>query len=492
MGLHRSSYCWLLSISSIYRRRYVIKRSKEVGVRKVLGGSRANLVLQFLTETAIVICFAILLAMLLVPPLLWKTISTILFLRGLSFSSILFSRKNLFFFLLLLAGTSILAGLYPAVGLSSYSPVVSLKGEGGQRGGEKWWLRKALIVFQFSISLIFIISILVIGRQMRYMLGTDIGITTDAVLDLYTSSREDLGKLLVLKEQTKQLPDVERVILQGNPATGPGRSGTEVTLLGSGTEKLKVDAKWANEEFIPFYGIKITAGRNILPSDSLRECVINETCARALGFTQPEKALGHILRFSEVPIPIVGVVADFHPGSFHELIPPLIIGHHPDLEQGLAIRFATSENVGDLHATLTAIGKIWKGVYPDQEFDYRFQDELVASMYKNDQKTAKLVRAAMMITIFISCLGLFGLVLFTARRKTKEIAIRKTIGASVADIVTMLCKEFVSLICVAILVASPVTWWVMNRWLDGFAYRLPISWWIFALAGDNGNRQQLC
>ncbi len=187
---------------------------------------------------------------------------------------------------------------------------------------------------------------------------------------------------------------------------------------------------------------------------------------------------------NKVPIPIVGVVADFHPGSFHELIAPLIIGHFPDQERDLGIRFATTgENVGDLHAALTAIGKIWKDVYPDHEFSYSFLDEQVASMYENDQKTAKLVRAATLITIFISCLGLFGLVLFTAQRKTKEIAIRKTIGASVANIVTMLCKEFVSLICVAIVVASPVAWWVMHRWLDGFAYRLPISWWIFVLAG---------
>jgi putative ABC transport system permease protein len=457
-----------------------LKRSKEVGVRKVLGGSRANLVLQFLTETAIVSCFAILLAILLVSPLLGFFHDFVP--PGVVFHP--FSRENLFFFLLLLLGTSVLAGLYPAVGLSSYSPVVSLKGEGGRRGGEKWWLRKVLIVFQFSISLIFIIGILVIGRQMRYMLRTDIGIRTDAVLNLQTSRSEDLGKLQVLKEKIKQLPDVERVILQGNPATGPGRSGTMVTLLGSGTEKMKVDAKWANDEFIPFYGMKITAGRNILPSDSLREFVINETCARALGFFQPGKALGHFLRFNEVSIPIVGVVTDFHQGSFHELIAPLIIGHFPEEERDLGIRFATTGgNVGDLHATLIAIGKIWKDVYPDQEFGYSFLDEQVASMYENDQKTAKLVRVAMLITIFISCLGLFGLVLFTAQRKTKEIAIRKTIGASVANIVTMLCKEFVSLICVAIVVASPVAWWVMHRWLDGFAYRLHISWWIFALAG---------
>lgn len=457
-----------------------IRRSREVGVRKLLGSSRLSLVFQFITETAVVSGFAILLGGILVLPV--RSLFADFIPPAMVFHPL--SPENLGFFLLLLVVTSLLAGLYPALGLSSYSPVLSLKGEGGQRGGEKWWLRKGLILFQFTISLFFIVGTLVIGRQMRYTLSTDIGIRTNAVLNLHTSRSEDLGKLQVLKEKIKQLPAVEKVILQGNPATGPRRSGTAITLLGRGTEKMIVDAKWANDEFIPFYGMKITAGRNMLPSDSLREFVINETCARALGFTQPGKAVGHFLRFNEVPIPIVGVVADFHQGSFHELITPLIIGHFPEVEQDLGIRFVTTdENFGDLHATLTAIGKIWKDVYPDQEFDYSFLDEKVASMYKGDQKTAKLVRAATLTTIFISCLGLFGLVLFTAQRKSKEIAIRKITGASVANIVTMLCKEFVLLICVAILVASPVAWWVMHRWLDGFAYRLPISWWIFALAG---------
>jgi ABC-type lipoprotein release transport system permease subunit len=457
-----------------------IQRSKEVGVRKVLGGSRLNLVFQFLTETAIVSCLSILLAALLVQPVLS-------FFRDFIPPGVVFhpfSRETLAFLLLLMLGTSILAGLYPAMGLSSYSPVLSLKGADGPRGGEKWWLRKGLIVFQFSISLIFIIGTLVMGRQIHYMLNTDPGIKTDAVLAIQTDWKVNPDKLRVLKEKIKQLPGVENVVLQGDPPTGWGQFSGDVTLLGKVPAKLKVDLDWSNEEFIPFYGMKMVAGRNILRSDSLREFVINETCLQALGFTQPEKALGQFLQFNGQAIPIVGVVADFHQRSFHDPIAPLIIGHAPDVEQMLGVRLSTrGKNLATIQTTLTAMDKIWKEVYPDQEFGYHFLDELVASFYESEQRTSKLMRTAMLITIFISCLGLFGLVLFTAQRKTKEIGIRKIIGASVADIVTMLSKDFVVLVGIAILVASPVAWFVMNRWLEGFAYRLPIRWWIFALAG---------
>lgn len=457
-----------------------LQRSKEVGVRKVLGSSRVSLVFQFLTETAIVSFCAILLAVLLVRPMLF-------FFRDFIPPGIVFhplSRENLVFLLLLLPGTSVLAGLYPAIGLSSYSPVLSLKGEGGPRGGEKWWLRKGLIVFQFSISLIFIIGTLVIGRQIHYMLNTDLGFKTDAVLSIPDWSGS-LSKRLMLKEKIKQLPGVENVVLQGDAPAGQGHSSTSITFLGKSPVLLKPDVDWSNEEYIPFYGMKMLAGRNIPRSDSLREFVINETCMRALGFTEPEKALGQFLQIAEMgAIPIVGVVADFHQRSFRDPIAPLLIGHDPNSERSLGVRLYTrGKGVAAIQATLAAMGKIWKDVYPDREFEYRFLDEEIASFYATEENTSRLVRVAMLIMIFISCLGLFGLVLFTARRKTKEIGIRKVIGAGVADIVSLLCKDFVALVCIAILVASPVAWWLMNRWLQGFVYRLPVSWWIFAVAG---------
>jgi putative ABC transport system permease protein len=456
-----------------------IRRSKEVGVRKVLGGSRLNLVFQFLIETVIVSCLAILLAVLLVQPML-------LFFHDFIPPGVVFhpfNRENLVFLFLLLLITSILAGLYPAIGLSSYSPVLSLKGEGGPRGGEKWWLRKGLIVFQFSISLIFIICTLVISRQIRFMLYSDFGFKSDAVLSVYQLDG-NLSKRQVLKEKIKQLPGVENAVFQGDDPAHQG-SSISVTFLGKNPVMLKPDVDWANQEYIPFYGMKMVAGRNIMRSDSLREFVINETCLRELGFTTPEKALGRFLQVPELgAFPIVGVVADFHQRSFHDPIAPLLIGHMPDMESTLGVRLsAKGKDVATIQSTLAAMSKIWKDVYPDKEFEYSFLDQEIASFYETEQRISKLVRVAMLVTIFISCLGLFGLVLFAAQRKTKEIGIRKIIGASVADIVTLLCKDFVVLVCIAILIASPVAWWLMNRWLQGFVYRLPISWWIFAAAG---------
>jgi putative ABC transport system permease protein len=219
----------------------------------------------------------------------------------------------------------------------------------------------------------------------------------------------------------------------------------------------------------------VVAGRNLLLDDTLRELVINETCSRTLGFTRPEKALGQFLTLGDKPIPIVGVVADFHETSYHDPIEPLVIGHSPDDERCLGIQLATKGvPEANVQAILAEMGKIWKGIYPNSEFGYFFIDEALASFYEAEQKTSLLMKAAMMITIFISCLGLFGLALFTAQRKTKEIGIRKIIVASVADIVTLLCKDFVMPVCIAILIASPVAWWLMNRWLEGFADRLPM------------------
>jgi hypothetical protein len=458
-----------------------IQRSKEVGVRKVLGSSRLHLVFQFLAETAIVSGFAILLAALLVRPLLS-------FFRDFIPPGVVFhpfGGENLVFLLLLLLGTTVLAGLYPAIGLSSYSPVLSLKGEGGPRGDEKWWLRKGLIVFQFSISLVFIIGTLVIGRQIRYMLHSDFGFKSDTVMAI-NNAGGSVSKLRVLKEKIRQLPGVENVVLQGYvPVLAGGYPSVSVTLLGKSPVMLQPDVDWANDEYIPFYGMKMLAGRNIIRSDSLREFVINEACMRALGFTDPEKALGQFLQVPELgKFPIVGVVADFHQRSFHDPIAPLLIGYVPDLEWSLGVRLSSAgKDVPTIHATLTEMSKIWKEVYPDREFEYGFIDEEIANFYQTEERTSKLVRMAMLITVFISCLGLFGLVLFTAHRKTKEIGIRKVIGASVADIVRLLCKDFVLLICIATAVASPIAWWLLNRWLEGFAYRLAISWWIFVLAG---------
>ena len=457
-----------------------IQRAKEIGVRKVLGSGRLSLVAQFLTETFVVSLFAVAMAILMVNPVL--TFFRDFIPAGLAFHP--FNTGTLAFILLLTLVTSLLAGLYPAKVLSSYAPILSLKGDGGPRGGEKWWLRKGLIVFQFSISLIFIIGTLVIGRQIRYMQNTDLGFKTDAILSVYTSWRDTSNRVRVFAEKIRQVPGVENVILQQNPPTGWGKANGDVTFLGKRPVKLRISVFGGNEAFIPFYGMRLIAGRNLIHSDSLQEFIINETYLSALGFTRPEEALGQFLQYGDNVRPIVGVVADFHESSFHDPIEPMIIGHFPEGERNVGIQLAArGQQAGHVKSTLAAIGKIWTEIYPREEFDYRFIDKAVASFYEDEQKTSRLITAATLITIFISCLGLYGLTMFTAQKRTKEIGIRKIIGAGTVDIVTLLSKDFVLLVCIAFFIASPVAWYFMHNWLDGFAYRITIHWWIFAEAG---------
>lgn len=466
-----------------------IQRAKEIGVRKVLGSTRTSLVFQFLTETFVVTLFAGGIAVLLVNPML--SLFNDFIPAGVVFH--LFRPGTLLFIGIVTALTSLLAGFYPAKVLSAYLPVLSLKGGGVQKGGEKWWLRKGLIVFQFSISLLFIIGSIVIGRQIDYMLNTDFGFKTDARLSLGSDwGEKDISrKQQVLTEKLSRLPGVEKVVLQGDPPTGWGMNGNFITHLVRDQQpkqvrmdSLRVDIDFADDAFIPFYGMRIVAGRNVLKSDSLRELVINETCSKDLGFKRPGEALGQLLGFQGKILPVVGVVADFHEGSFHDAIRPLIIAHEPREEGVVGILLASKgKQAANIKATLAAMEKIWKELYPRGNFEYVFPDRSIAAFYDAEQKTSLLMRAAMIITIFISCLGLFGLALFTAQLKTKEVGIRKVLGASVADITVLLTRDFVWLVVIALLIASPVAWFLMNKWLENFAYRIPVSAGIFAAAG---------
>ncbi|MGH2566636.1 MAG: ABC transporter permease, partial [Ginsengibacter sp.] len=222
----------------------------------------------------------------------------------------------------------------------------------------------------------------------------------------------------------------------------------------------------------------------LVPSDSMKEVLVNETYAKILGFTNPEDIVGKLLYQNDKPYPVVGVVSDFHQGSFHEAIQPVIIAHVPKRERSVAIKLATKgKQASEAKAILANVEKEWKKVFEDRPFNYRLMNESIASLYEQESNTAWLVNSAMLITIFISCMGLFGLGMFTAEKRTKEIGIRKVLGASVTDITTMLNKDFALLVLVAILIASPIAWYLMNQWLLDFAFRTDISWWVFIVAG---------
>jgi len=457
-----------------------IQRAKEVGVRKVLGSSRSSLVLQFLTETFVLTLCSVSLAVSLVNPTLALFHSYIP--AGVTFN--FFEPSTIIFLALVTLITSVLAGLYPAKLLSSYLPVVTLKGAGTQRGSEKWFLRKGLIIFQFSVSLVFIIGSIGITNQLKYTREKDPGFNSDAIVVLPTPWNESLSKLSVLADKIKKLPGVSNVAIQWlSPMTDNGRV-MQLKFNSTDRKEIEVGQVAGNENFIPLYNIKLLAGRNLTHADSVNEFIINETFLKYMGYKKPGDAIGKILYWNDKPFPIVGVVADFHTASFHDPISPLCIINRADRQHTLAVKLASKAGqAGSIHLTLLQLEKEWKQMYPAETYKYEFYDDSLALLYKKDQQTATLINTAMTTTILISCIGLFGLILFTTGKRAKEISIRKILGAGVGNILVLLSKDFVMLVLIALLLASPIAWYFMNQWLQGFAYRINISGWIFVGAG---------
>jgi putative ABC transport system permease protein len=456
-----------------------LRRAKETGIRKVLGSQRSGLVFQFLTETFVLTFIAAFIAVWMVRPVL--SLFSDYVPAGVAF---ILNGPTLIFLISVLLLTTILAGFYPAIVLSSYMPVQSLKGS-GTTIKEKGYLRKSLIVFQFSISLLFIIATLVIGNQIHFMRDSDKGFKTDAIVNVRKVWRDRSDKANALAESFRHIPGVEQVIMETFAPMGFPHMMADIEYKNKDDIKLQISLQPDNEGFIPFYGMKMLAGRNLFHSDSLSEFVINETCSKRLGFVNPEEAIGkQIIWQNGKSYPIVGVVADFHENSFHEPMKPVVIGHMPEQEKGIAMKLATK----GLHAEqakliLAQAEKEWKKVYPEENFQANFLNESIRWLYDQETKTAWLMNAIMVITIFISCMGLFGLAMFTAEQRTKEIGIRKVLGATVFNIMTLLNKDFVKLVVLSLILASPVAWYFMNRWLDDFVFRIQISWWIFILAG---------
>ena len=458
-----------------------IQRAKEVGIRKVLGGGRRSISAQFFTETAVLTVAAVVLAVLMVKPVLHIFADYIP--DGVHFR--LLDGPTLVFLFSIAVITTLATGFYPARVLAAYLPALTLKGKTVTEGSGKGVLRKSLIVFQFTISLLFIIASVVIGSQLRYALHTDLGFRTDAIVTLRPLWGDKTGKMAVLAEKVRELNGVGQVIRESIPPMSRAHMGTGVALQGSDQKGIDASIYAGNEDYLPFYGMKLLAGRNLLHNDSTQEVLINETCARELGFSDLNKALGQmVVGVGDKAYPVAGVVADFYESSFHEQIKPVVFEHDPRIENSVAIRIESKGMApGQFKALMGKIEKNWKTLYPEETFSYSFLDESIANLYTMDFQIEWWANVAMGITIFISCLGLLGLAIFSTERRTREIGIRKVLGATVSRIVIMLCRDIVLLIVIALLIASPLAWYFMHGWLQGFAYRTSLSIWMFVAAG---------
>jgi putative ABC transport system permease protein len=466
------------------------QRAKEIGIRKVLGSNRIRLGIQFLCEAFLMALFSAILSLVLLNPALNA-------FQGIIPPGMVIPWFSLFAFLFIITiVTSLLAGIYPAKVLSSYQPALTLKGQGAGTPNHKAYLRKALIVFQFTISILFIIGSIVINSQIHFMLNKDLGFKKDAIVNVSTSVNYPRKNKYVLAEKIRGLSGVDMVSVSQDLPEENGTRGGALYCQDKGTE-IQALYRACDDHYIPLYGIKMIAGRNFnAPSgnDSLTEFLINESCARQLGFKRPEDAIGYTLQaggrgktrfYAFCTGPVVGIVGDFHAQPLNTAIQPTCIMAAKNLYYGLLnVRLSTSgRQINDLKGTMANIEKQWAAIYPNERFEYSFFDRTIAGFYDEQQKTSEIIKAAMVIAIFISCMGLFGLAAFTAVQRTKEIGIRKVLGASVAGIATLMIREFVLLVGLGILVASPIAWYFMHNWLQSFSYRISMNAWVFLLAG---------
>ncbi|HEY4326945.1 MAG TPA: FtsX-like permease family protein [Mucilaginibacter sp.] len=465
------------------------QRAKEIGIRKTMGSSRRQLIFQFLSETFFITLLAVVISIVLTPIIL-KLFSD--FVSPDIKADLLLQPGIVLFLVILTLSVSILSGFYPAIVLSGYKPVLVLKNQ-AQSNSHKTrnaWLRKSLTVSQFVIAQFFIMATVLVSKQIYYALHKDLGFKKEAILVINTPYKtRKVSSNQVLLNKFRSMPQVALASL-GSAAPSSGNTNTTRGIYHDGKKEIRteVEMKAADENYIKVYQIKLLTGRNIQASDTGKAIIINNVYAKILGFTRPQEAIGKQLDQlnSDKKVTIIGVVADFYERSLHSPINPLAIyWGRGQYQQGTLHVALKSETAGgsEWKTAIASMGKAWKEIYPDDDFDYHFYDETIAKFYTTEQHTSTLLTWATGLSIFISCLGLLGLAIYTTNQRTKEIGVRKVLGATVAQIVRLLSTELILLILLAFLIVTPIAWWAMNKWMQSFADRTAISWWIFALSG---------
>lgn len=465
-----------------------LQRAKEVGVRKSIGASRKQLIFQFIGETVLYsfmsIVLATVLAMLLLP---WLNRFT-----GKHIAMGLFASPTVLLMLLLLGIiTGVLAGFYPALVLSAFKPSKVLKSSGGvETPGRAAWLRQALVVGQFTLSALLLISTIVVFRQVLYLHNKNLGFNKEEIMFFPMRGDEMFRSTEAFKNRLLQAPGVTAVSI-GYGFPGDAVAGDEIRSMENGkwithpATQLMVDY-----DYIKTLGLKVIAGRSFdktMQTDKNQAFMLNETAVRQLGFETAEKAIGQKLAWSVWGASqsdslktgtVIGVVQDFNYKSLYDKVETAVLQIFPDAAWKVAVKIKTT----GVYNSIKEVEKAWNAYSPEYPLEYKFLDENFEEMYRSEDKLKTLVWIFTGIALFVGCLGLFGLAAFTAERRKKEVGIRKVLGASTRGIVLLLSKNFVGLVILSLVIASPVAWFFMHQWLQNFAYRVDISWWIFALA----------
>ncbi|HMH23878.1 MAG TPA: ABC transporter permease [Puia sp.] len=452
------------------------ERAKEVGIRKVVGAAKSQLASQFIGESVILCLISFILtigACILLLPLFNQ-------MAGKTISHGIFGNINYIIILLVAAiGIGLLAGLYPALVLSSFKPVVVLKGR-FVTSVKGILLRKGLVIAQFTISIALIIATIIVYTQMRYMRSQDLGFNKDQMMVIDTQGDPAME---AFRQSVAGTPNVRSVSMSSSvPGGGDPTAYSEIENVKGDLQIANLELFFVDFDYINQFGIKMLAGRSFsrdFGTDTTQSMILNEAAVKMFGYSSAQQAVGKRFKQWGREGKIIGVMKDFHFRSLQESIKPLSMRIEP---RGCNLVTAKL-NARDVTGTIASIEKAWQKTIPNRPFSYFFMDEFFDKQYRGEERFGKLFLNFAVLAIFISCLGLLGLASYSTIQRTKEIGVRKVVGASVTNIVNLLSRDFMILIGIAFLIASPLTWFFMNRWLTDFAYRIPISWWMFVLAG---------
>ncbi len=467
-----------------------LQRAKEVGIRKSIGAGRKQLILQFIGETLLMsfisIAVSVCLSLLLLPWLNHFTDKNIS--SGLFFNPIVLS--------LLIALTCIvgvIAGFYPALILSGFKPVKVLKGSvtTKEEPGKIPWLRHGLVITQFALSVLLIISAIVVFKQVNYLHNKDLGFNKNQVMFFPMRGDNMFRNADAFKNELLKAAGVFSVSI-GYGFPGDAVAGDEIIVPHNGRQETQSATQLtADYDYIKTLGLQMVAGRDFskeMKTDKDHAWIINETAVKQLGLGTPQQAIGHDLYWhpwgaankdSLKTGKVIGVVKDFNYKSLYDKVETTVLQIFPDAAWKVAVKMKTA----DIGNTLDAVKNVWNKFSPEYPIEYKFLDENFERMYKAEDKLKSLLGIFTCIAIFIGCLGLFGLAAYSAERRRKEVGIRKVLGASVQGIVLLLSKDFIKLVAVSLLAASPVAGYFMNKWLENFAYRISLSWWMFVASG---------
>lgn len=454
-----------------------VERAKEVGIRKVVGAAKGELAGQFIGES-VILCLISFVITVGLSALLLPTFNQ---LSGKVVSDGLFSHPmNILVLLLISVAIGGLAGIYPAIVLTSFKPVMVLKGRfsTGTKGNA---LRKTLVVAQFSISIALIIGTIVVYDQMDFMQNRDLGFSKEQTLVMDTNG--DPGKE-ALKQAVQSLPGVKSATLSAS-IPGGGNSGaySEIENKKGDLQIANLDLYFVDFDYLNQFKIKMVAGRpfqrEFMSTDTAQSMILNEEAVKLFGYSSPQQAIGRRFKQWGREGKIIGVMKDFHYRSLQEKIKPLSMRVELKNLNLVSVKL----EAGNVKSTIAAIESKWKELIPNRPFSYLFLDEFFDRQYRSEQRFGKLFLNFAVLAIFISCLGLLGLASYSTYQRTREIGIRKVLGASTPGIVNMLSKDFMKLVLISFVIAAPVAWYFMHSWLQNFAYQITIQWWIFALAG---------